>query len=74
MTVIHLSIPDDLGLILNKTTKDVNSFVTNAIRHELDRAITATDADIELASISDNSSDYLSIDELKYYLSLPSNV
>lgn len=74
MTVIHLSIPDDLGLILNKTTKDVNSFVTNAIRHELDRAITVTDADIELASISDNSSDYLSIDELKYYLSLPSNV
>jgi hypothetical protein len=72
MTLIQLSIPDDLEMVL-KSVADVNTFVTKAIRHELDRTYHATDAEIETSAILDNSDDFLNSDELKYYLSLPDN-
>jgi hypothetical protein len=74
MTLIQLSIPDELGVMLKDVADDVNSFVTKAIRHELDRTYHATDEEIEASAIIDNSEDFLSSDELKYYLNLPNNV
>jgi hypothetical protein len=74
MTLIQISIPDELSIALKSVTQDINSFVTDAIRHELDRTQSATDIEIEAATISDISDEFLSSDELQYYLSLPSNV
>lgn len=74
MTLIQISIPDELSIALKSVAKDVNSFVTDAIRHELDRTQSATDIEIEAANIFDNSGEYLSPDELKYYLNLPADV
>ena len=74
MTLIQLSIPDELGMALKNVADDVNTFVTKAIRHELDRNYYATDAEIEASAISDNSDDFLNTDELKYYLNLSDNV
>jgi hypothetical protein len=74
MTLIQLSIPDDLEMVLKSVADDVNTFVTKAIRHELDRTFYATDTEIETSAIVDNSDDFLNSNELKYYLSLPNNV
>ena len=74
MTLIQLSIPDELGMALRNVADDVNTFVTKAIRHELDRNYYATDVEIEASAISDNSDDFLNTDELKYYLNLSDNV
>ena len=74
MTLIQLSIPDELGMALKNVADDVNTFVTKAIRRELDRNYYATDAEIEVSAISDNSDEFLNTDELKYYLNLSDNV
>ena len=75
MTHIHLRIPDDLRENLNQIAdKDIESFVIEAIRHELDRNPIATDSDIEKSSVLDLSSDFLSPVELRYYLDLPNHV
>lgn len=74
MTLIQISIPDELSIALKSVAQDVNSFVTEAIRHELDRTQSASDMEIEAATISDISDEFLSSNELQYYLSLPSNV
>lgn len=46
MTLIQLHIPDDLSKNLNEATTNVESFVINAIRRELDRTQTASDTEI----------------------------
>ena len=63
-------IPDDLNNELRKVTIDVENFVIGAIQHELERTRSATDLEIEAASIVDQSDDLLTADELKYYLNL----
>ena len=75
MTYIHLCIPDDLQENLNQiANKDIESFVIEAIRHELDRNSVATDSDIEKSNVLDLSSDFLSPAELRYYFDLPNHV
>jgi post-segregation antitoxin (ccd killing protein) len=74
MTLIQLRIPDDLNNEIRKVTIDVENFVIGAIQHELERARSATDLEIEAASIVDQSDDLLTVDELKYYLNLTDNV
>ena len=75
MTHIHLRILDDLQENLNQIAdKDIESFVIEAIRHELDRNPIATDSDTEKSSVLDLSSDFLSPTELRYYLDLPNHV
>lgn len=74
MTLIQLHIPDDLSKNLNEATTNVESFVINAIRHELDRTQTASDVEIETSAIIDQTSEFLTPEELKYYLNLPSHV
>jgi post-segregation antitoxin (ccd killing protein) len=70
MTLIQLRIPDDLNNEIRKVTIDVENFVIGAIQHELERTRSATDLEIEAASIVDQSDDLLTADELKYYLNL----
>lgn len=70
MTLIQLRIPDDLNNEIRKVTIDVENFVIGAIQHELERTRSATDLEIEAASIIDQSDDLLTADELKYYLNL----
>ncbi|AEE52846.1 hypothetical protein [Haliscomenobacter hydrossis] len=74
MTLIHLLIPDDLNNEIRKVTIDVEDFVICAIQHELERTRSASDLEIEAASIIDQSDDLLTSDELKYYLNLPDYV
>lgn len=74
MTLIQLRIPDDLNNEIRKVTIDVENFVIGAIQHELERTRSATDLEIEGASIVDQSDDLLTSDELKYYLNLTDNV
>lgn len=74
MTLIQLRIPDDLNNEIRKVTIDVENFVIGAIQHELERTRSATDLEIEAASIVDQSDDLLTSDELKYYLNLTDNV
>lgn len=74
MTLIQLRIPDELNNEIRKVTIDVENFVIGAIQHELERTRSATDLEIEGASIVDQSDDLLTSDELKYYLNLTDNV
>ena len=73
MTLIQLRIPDDLNNEIRKVTIDVENFVIGAIQHELERTKSASDLEIEAASIIDQSDDLLTSDELKYYLNLADN-
>jgi len=70
MTLIQLRIPDELNNEIRKVTIDVENFVIGAIQHELERTKSASDFEIEAASIIDQSDDLLTSDELKYYLNL----
>jgi post-segregation antitoxin (ccd killing protein) len=70
MTLIQLRIPDELNNEIRKVTIDVENFVIGAIQHELERTKSASDLEIEAASIIDQSDDLLTSDELKYYLNL----
>ena len=70
MTLIQLRIPDDLNNEIRKVTIDVENFVIGAIQHELERTKSASDLEIEAASIIDQSDDLLTSDEVKYYLNL----
>ena len=70
MTLIQLRIPDELNNEIRKVTIDVENFVIGAIQHELERTKSASDLEIEAASIIDQSEDLLTSDELKYYLNL----
>jgi len=74
MTLIQLHIPDELNNEIRKVTIDVENFVIGAIQHELERTKSASDFEIEVASIIDQSDDLLTSDELKYYLNLADNV
>lgn len=74
MTAIQLHIPDDLDRALITVTDDVESFIVHAIRKELARIAVASDEEIEVAAVTDQSDDLLSASELQYYLNLPNYV
>lgn len=71
MTVIELTIPDDLEPALQQVPGDTQQFILDAVRLHLRKISVATDAEIETASASDLQNDLLTNSELSYYLNLP---
>jgi len=74
MTVIRLHIPDELESALQQVPGDVEAFILNAVKRQLDTSLQADDADIEASASLDLGDDFLSEEELNYYLNLPDNV
>jgi len=74
MTVIQLHIPDELESALQQVPGDVEAFILNAVKRQLDTSLQADDADIEASASLDLGDDFLSEEELNYYLNLPDNV
>ncbi|QJD80957.1 hypothetical protein [Spirosoma rhododendri] len=70
MTVISLTIPDELEYALQDIPGDVETFILNALRRELLPQQWATDTDIEAAAAADSAADFLSVQEVRHYLSL----
>lgn len=70
MTVISLIIPDELEPALQKVPGSVEAFILEAIRRELTPQQWASDAELEAATAADNDDDFLSRQDLQYYLSL----
>jgi len=74
MTVIQLHIPDELESALQQVPGDVEAFILNAVKRQLDTSLQADDTDIEASASLDLGDDFLSEEELNYYLNLPDNV
>ena len=71
MTVISLTIPDELEPALQEVPGSVEAFILEAIRKELIPQQWASDAELEAATAADSDDDFLSQQDLQYYLSLP---
>lgn len=71
MTVISLTIPDELESALQDLPVPVETFILDAVRKELTPPKWASDADLETASASDVDTDFLSQQEIDYYMALP---
>lgn len=71
MTVIRIHIPDDIETALAAIPGDKEQFILEAVRHQLSGLTLATEGDIESAAALDLGDDFLSQDELNYYLNLP---
>lgn len=71
MTVIQVHIPDELEPALQQVPGDVEDFIVEAVRKQLLVPRQAEDADIEASAAVDSGDDFLSPEEVQYYLSLP---
>ncbi|MCE7039995.1 hypothetical protein [Dyadobacter sp. CY312] len=71
MTTLHVNIPADLEMELSKLQIDVETVVIDALRlYVLGNVFTATDEDVEIASVTDIADEILTADERNYYLNL----
>ena len=71
MTVISLTIPDELESALQALSLPVETFILNAIRNELAPLRWASDVDIEVSAANDVEADFLNQQEIAYYMGLP---
>lgn len=71
MTVIQIHIPDELEPALQQLPGDIEEFIVEAVRKQLAQPIQADDVDIEASAAVDLGDDFLSKEELQYYLNLP---
>lgn len=72
MTLIHLNIPSDLETELSKLQTDLETVVITALRqYVLSVVSVANEKDLEIAAVQDNVDDFLTAQELDYYLTLP---
>lgn len=71
MTVIQIHIPDELEPALQQVPGDVEEFIVEAVRKQLALPIQAEDADIEVSAVVDAGDEFLSPEEIEYYLNLP---
>ena len=69
MTLIHLNIPSDLETELSKLQTDLETVVITALRQYV--LSVANEKDLEIAAVQDNVDDFLTAQELDYYLTLP---
>jgi hypothetical protein len=70
---VHLHIPEDLASQLTPFGSEVENFILRAVRTQLSTPESATDAHIEQAAVLDTAEDFLSPEELAYYLNLPTD-
>lgn len=71
MATLQLNIPTDLENELFKLQIDLESVVIKAIRQYISSNISvASEQDMELAASQDNGDEYLTLQELNYYLAL----
>lgn len=71
MTIVQLTIPDELEAALQVLAGDVEVFILDAVRQQLRPRIIAADDDIEAAASADTGEDFLTPAEVSYYLNLP---
>ncbi len=71
MAVIELQLPDDIEERLQQIPGNVQAFILEAVRQQLQYHRPATDEDIEIATAIDLLDDILTTEELTYYLNLP---
>ena len=71
MTTLHLALPTDLERELSSIRPDLETVVLEAIRAFLAaRVFVTTEEDLEKATIQDNADEFLTPQELTYYLAL----
>lgn len=71
MTTLHLTIPTDLENELSRLQIDPELVAIKAIRQYISSNISvATEHDMESAAAKDNADEYLTTQELNYYLAL----
>ncbi len=68
MPLLSLNIPADLANELNSFKSDRDTVVVDAIRQYL--AAQVNESDIEDAAAQDNGTDFLTIQEVDYYMAL----
>ena len=71
MTVIQVHIPDELESALQQVPGDVEEFIVEAMRKQLALPVQAEDADMEASAAVDAGDEFLSPEEVQYYLNLP---
>lgn len=71
MTIIQVHIPDELEPALQQLPGDVEDFIVEAVRKQLSLPTQAEDADIEASAAVDLGDEFLTPEEVQYYLSLP---
>ena len=71
MTVISLTIPDELESALQEVPGSIEAFILEAVRKELQPLQWASDTELEKAAASDSDSDFLSQHEIQQYMALP---
>ncbi len=71
MTVIQVHIPDELEPALQQVPGDVEEFIVEAVRKQLALPVQAEDADIDASATVDAGEEFLSPEEVQYYLNLP---
>jgi hypothetical protein len=71
MTVISLTIPDELESALLAIPGSVEAFILDAVRSQLLPHQWASDSDLEEAAVADSDDDFLSQQDIQYYLALP---
>jgi hypothetical protein len=71
MTVIQIHIPDELEPALQQVPGDVEEFIVEAVRKQLALPVQAEDTDIEASAAVDAGDEFLSPEEVQYYLNLP---
>ena len=70
-TVIQVHIPDELDPTLQQVPGEVEAFIVEAMQKQLASPMQAEDANIETSSAIDAGDEFLSPDEVQYYLNLP---
>ena len=72
MTTLHVTIPADLEEELTRLQPDLETIVLKAIRQFIgSTAPVATEHDLEMATAHDQTDEFLTPQELAYYLALP---
>ena len=71
MTVISLTIPDELESALQAVPGGAEAFILEAVRKELNLSEWASDAELEVAAAADADEDFLSQQDVQYYMTLP---